>query len=285
MILAEQELAIDRARRPRVLVLDASGVRWLLDGEDAARTGHAAGGGAADLDGGARARDHPQPPRLPRASTGSRASCTPPPAPRSRPRRGARTPAAPDRYGGATRQARAVLTVEVRCPELCPRFTARVFENVTIAPSPPWLKARLSAAGQRPINNVVDITNYVMLLTGQPLHAFDLDRVAGGAPRRCAARRRRAGADARRADAHARRRDGRDRGRRGAHLDRRADGRRALGGGGGHHARAAGGRHLERPQHPPHLLGAGAAQRGLRALREGPRPRAVHATRRRSPRA
>ena len=73
----------------------------------------------------------------------------------------------------------APATVEVRCPDLCPRFTARVFENVTVAPSPPWLKARLSAAGQRPINNVVDITNYAMLLTGQPLHAFDLDRVAG----------------------------------------------------------------------------------------------------------
>jgi phenylalanyl-tRNA synthetase beta chain len=70
-------------------------------------------------------------------------------------------------------------TVLVECPELCPRFTARVFENVTIAPSPPWLKARLTAAGQRPINNVVDITNYAMLLSGQPLHAFDLDRVAG----------------------------------------------------------------------------------------------------------
>ncbi|HEY7961651.1 MAG TPA: phenylalanine--tRNA ligase subunit beta [Solirubrobacteraceae bacterium] len=69
--------------------------------------------------------------------------------------------------------------IEVRCPDLCPRFTARVFENVTIGPSPPWLKARLSAAGQRPINNVVDITNYAMLATGQPLHAFDLDRVAG----------------------------------------------------------------------------------------------------------
>ncbi len=64
--------------------------------------------------------------------------------------------------------------------ELCRRFTARAFENVTIAPSPAWLKARLMAAGQRPISNVVDITNYVMLLTGQPLHAFDLDRVAGG---------------------------------------------------------------------------------------------------------
>ncbi|HSZ04407.1 MAG TPA: phenylalanine--tRNA ligase subunit beta [Solirubrobacteraceae bacterium] len=69
--------------------------------------------------------------------------------------------------------------VILECPELCPRFTARVFEDVTIAPSPPWLKARLSAAGQRPINNVVDITNYAMLLSGQPLHAFDLDRVAG----------------------------------------------------------------------------------------------------------
>ncbi len=70
--------------------------------------------------------------------------------------------------------------VIVECPELCPRFTARVFEDVTVAPSPPWLKARLAAAGQRSINNVVDITNYAMLLTGQPLHAFDLDRVAGG---------------------------------------------------------------------------------------------------------
>ena len=64
--------------------------------------------------------------------------------------------------------------------ERCPRFTARVFENVTIGPSPHWLKARLMAAGQRPISNVVDITNYAMLLTGHPLHAFDLDRVAGG---------------------------------------------------------------------------------------------------------
>src|SRR5271165_3453068 len=73
----------------------------------------------------------------------------------------------------------ALAEVVVECPDLCPRFTARVFEDVTIAPSPTWLKARLAAAGQRAINNVVDITNYAMLLTGQPLHAFDLDRVAG----------------------------------------------------------------------------------------------------------
>jgi phenylalanyl-tRNA synthetase beta chain len=71
-------------------------------------------------------------------------------------------------------------SVKVEVPELCPRFTARVFTEVEIRPSPLWLQARLAAAGQRPINNVVDITNYVMLLTAQPLHAFDLDKVPGG---------------------------------------------------------------------------------------------------------
>jgi phenylalanyl-tRNA synthetase beta chain len=72
-------------------------------------------------------------------------------------------------------------SVEVEVPELCPRFTARVFTDVEVGPSPLWLQARLSAAGQRPINNVVDITNYAMLLTAQPLHAFDLDKVPDGA--------------------------------------------------------------------------------------------------------
>ncbi|HWK27965.1 MAG TPA: phenylalanine--tRNA ligase subunit beta [Solirubrobacter sp.] len=74
----------------------------------------------------------------------------------------------------------AGVRIEVEAPDLCPRFTARLFEDVKIGPSPAWLKARLMASGQRPINNVVDITNYVMLLTGQPLHAFDFDLVAGG---------------------------------------------------------------------------------------------------------
>ncbi|MEZ5077919.1 MAG: phenylalanine--tRNA ligase subunit beta [Solirubrobacterales bacterium] len=72
-------------------------------------------------------------------------------------------------------------SVEVKVPDLCPRFTARAFTDVKIGPSPLWLQARLAQAGQRPINNVVDITNYVMLLTAQPLHAFDLDKVPGGA--------------------------------------------------------------------------------------------------------
>ena len=69
--------------------------------------------------------------------------------------------------------------IVVEAPDLCPRFTARAFDDVKLGPSPPWLKARLMACGQRPINNVVDITNYVMLLTGQPMHAFDLDRIEG----------------------------------------------------------------------------------------------------------
>jgi phenylalanyl-tRNA synthetase beta chain len=74
--------------------------------------------------------------------------------------------------------------------ELCPRFTARILDGIAIGPSPLWLKARLMAAGQRPISNVVDISNYVMLLTGQPMHAFDYARIAG---RRLNVRRARAG--------------------------------------------------------------------------------------------
>ncbi len=107
--------------------------------------------------------------------------------------------------GNGTPPIPAPAEVEVRCPELCPRFTARVFENVRVAPSPPWLKARLSAAGQRPINNVVDITNYAMLLTGQPLHAFDLDRVAGG---RLVVRRARGGEQVQTLDGQTRTLDG-----------------------------------------------------------------------------
>jgi phenylalanyl-tRNA synthetase beta chain len=64
--------------------------------------------------------------------------------------------------------------------EGCPRYIGRLFEDVSIAPSPPWLKARLLAAGMRPISNVVDVTNYVMLGLGNPLHAFDYTTLRGG---------------------------------------------------------------------------------------------------------
>ncbi len=83
-----------------------------------------------------------------------------------------------DATGEGSVEDLASVTVEV--PDLCPRFTARAFVDIAIGPSPAWLKARLAAAGQRPISNVVDITNYVMLTGAQPLHAFDLDRVPGG---------------------------------------------------------------------------------------------------------
>jgi len=68
-------------------------------------------------------------------------------------------------------------SVEVADPDLCPRYCASVITGVNIAPSPPWMQEQLTAAGMRPINNIVDITNYVMLEYGQPLHAFDYDNV------------------------------------------------------------------------------------------------------------
>lgn len=69
--------------------------------------------------------------------------------------------------------------IEVRDQALCPRYTARVIRNVKIKESPAWLKERLESIGLRPINNIVDITNYILMALGQPLHAFDLDELAG----------------------------------------------------------------------------------------------------------
>ena len=71
-------------------------------------------------------------------------------------------------------------SVEVRDPALCPRYTARLVRGVKIGPSPDWLRRRLEAIGLRCINNVVDVTNYVMFECGQPLHAFDFDKLRGG---------------------------------------------------------------------------------------------------------
>ena len=72
------------------------------------------------------------------------------------------------------------IRIEIADPVGCPRFTARVLEGVRIGPSPAWLRRRLERCGVRSISNVVDVTNYVMLELGQPMHAFDLDRIQGG---------------------------------------------------------------------------------------------------------
>jgi phenylalanyl-tRNA synthetase beta chain len=72
-----------------------------------------------------------------------------------------------------------VTSVRIEASQLCPHYTARILRNVKIGPSPAWLARRLEAVGLRPINNVVDVTNYVMFELGQPLHAFDFDKLEG----------------------------------------------------------------------------------------------------------
>ena len=86
--------------------------------------------------------------------------------------------AIPERGGGVARTA-DLATVVIEAPDLCPRYTARLIRGVRIGPSPDWLVERLAALGQRSVNNVADITNYVMLEMGQPLHAFDFAQLRG----------------------------------------------------------------------------------------------------------
>jgi len=90
---------------------------------------------------------------------------------------------------GASRAA-DLATVEIEAGSLCPRYSALVLTGVKVARSPDWLEDRLASIGQRPINNIVDVTNFVLHETGQPLHAFDLDRLEG---RRIVVRRSREG--------------------------------------------------------------------------------------------
>lgn len=82
------------------------------------------------------------------------------------------------RFNETTIPVENIARVSIKAWDGCPRYTARVIRQVKIAPSPPWLAHRLEAAGLRPINNVVDVTNYVLLELGHPLHAFDLDKIA-----------------------------------------------------------------------------------------------------------
>ncbi len=93
------------------------------------------------------------------------------------------------------------LDIVIEDGDLCPRYTARMVRNVKIAPSPDWMRERLRASGVRPINNIVDITNYVMLEYGQPMHAFDFSCVTGG---RIIVRRARAGESIETLDGNAR---------------------------------------------------------------------------------
>ena len=87
------------------------------------------------------------------------------------------TPEVKASAGGDINELTKIIVEE---PELCRRYTARMVRNVKIAPSPAWMRERIRAAGMRPINNLVDITNYVMLEYGQPMHAFDFSCVRGG---------------------------------------------------------------------------------------------------------
>jgi len=86
------------------------------------------------------------------------------------------TPACPEVPAPASTE----IAVAIDAPDLCPHYTARIIQGVKIGPSPAWMRQRLEAVGVRSINNVVDVTNYVMFELGQPLHAFDYDRAFGG---------------------------------------------------------------------------------------------------------
>ena len=82
---------------------------------------------------------------------------------------------------GARQGARGKVTVKVEDKKLCPRYTARIIRNVKVGASPGWLKKKIEAAGLRPVNNIVDITNFCLFETGEPMHAFDLDNLSGSA--------------------------------------------------------------------------------------------------------
>ena len=166
--------------------------------------------------------------------------------------------------------------VEVRDEEACPRYCARVITDVKIGPSPKWMREYLYGAGVRPINNIVDITNFVMLETGHPMHAFDLSKVKDQTivvrranPGEHADHAGRQGARAGRDDAGHRRQG--ERHRPGGHHGRRGERDR-----GRHRQRAVRVRRLRAGQQPRHRPQAGHPHRVLGPLREGRLPRHRH---------
>ncbi len=82
-------------------------------------------------------------------------------------------------YPESSKSVESYAAVEIKAPDLCPRYCATVIDGIVIGPSPGWMQKRLAACGARPINNIVDVTNYVMLEFGQPLHAFDCQQIRG----------------------------------------------------------------------------------------------------------
>ncbi|MFG0332964.1 MAG: phenylalanine--tRNA ligase beta subunit-related protein, partial [Maioricimonas sp. JB049] len=93
-------------------------------------------------------------------------------------RKSIRIPAAEVSVG--TTKTSELTSVDIECLDLCPQYVARIIRGVRIGPSPDWLKERLEAIGVAPVNNVVDVTNFVLMECGQPLHAFDFDKLEGG---------------------------------------------------------------------------------------------------------
>lgn len=89
----------------------------------------------------------------------------------------------PAKFKAGPHRTSSIIKVEVEDTVLCPRYIARVLDSLKIQESPDWIKERLEAVGLKPINNIVDVTNYIMLETGQPLHAFDLRRIESGSIR------------------------------------------------------------------------------------------------------
>ena len=161
--------------------------------------------------------------------------------------------------------------IGIEDPAGCLRFVGRLLRDVEIGESPPWLKARLRHAGVRAISNVVDVTNYVMLALGSPLHAYDFDLLHGG----LVARRAHKGEKLRTLDGVERTlTDGRsgDRRRRAGGRARRDHGRRGDRGLLLDEERPARGRELRAGRDPAQLRAALAAHRGLEPLGEGRRP-------------
>ncbi len=89
----------------------------------------------------------------------------------------------PARFRTSSHRTSSIIKVDIDSPEFCPRYVARVMDGLKVTESPDWMQTRLKAVGLRPVNNIVDVTNFVMFETGQPLHAFDLRKLQSGGVR------------------------------------------------------------------------------------------------------